>query len=347
MRKSTLPHTKPQIPAGLPKHTLSVVVPMYNEAENIAPLLERIHFALGPYPWPWELILVDDGSNDATPAELLRCIRLHGSHVRVLRLTRNYGQTAAIQAGVDTARGNVIATLDADLQNDPIDIPRMVARLFKEELDLVAGWRKSRRDALLRRIPAQIANNLIARMTPIKLRDYGCGLKVFRASTLKNTRLHGEMHRSIPVWLTTATTPRRTAQEAVTHHPRASGRSRYGILHTCRVVLDLIFIHLFMRSRPGQSFGSIGIGLGTLGALILLYLAVAGFFPGGHSGIRPLLFVGLFLVIGGLQLVTSGVQAELLARIHHESGNVSTYRAQTTSAPADDECWHTEPVVMQ
>ena len=342
MNKSPLPPAEPQIPAALPQHSLSVVVPMYNEAENVEPLLERIHLALAPYPWPWEIVLVDDGSNDATPPELLRCAQQYGPHVRVIRLQRNYKQTAAMQAGIDAARGSVIATMDGDLQNDPIDIPRMVGRLLDEDLDLVAGWRKDRQDGLLlRKIPSRIANRLIARMTGVRLNDYGCSLKVFRASAIKSVRLYGEMHRFIPAWLATVTTPRRIAQEVVTHHARAFGQSKYGISRTFRVLLDLVFVYFFMRyrTRPGHFFGGIGIALGALGGLILAYLVSIKLFLGENIGTRPLLFGGFFLIIAGVQMVTSGVLAELLARVYYESGGVRSYMAYDEPFPADNEGW--------
>lgn len=342
MNSSPLPPAEPCIPASLPRHTLSVVVPMYNEAENVEPLLDRIHLALAPYPWPWEVVLVDDGSSDATPAELARCAALRGPHVRIVRLRRNFKQTAAMQAGIDTARGSVIATLDGDLQNDPIDIPRMVGRLLDEDLDLVAGWRKDRQDNLLRKIPSRIANRLIARMTGVFLRDYGCSLKVFRASTIKSVRLYGEMHRFIPAWLATVTTPRRIAQEVVAHHPRVFGQSKYGISRTLRVVLDLIFVYFFMRfrTRPGHFFGGIGVMLGALGGLILAYLAGLKIFLGASIGTRPLLFGGFFLVIAGVQMVTSGVLAELLARVYYEFSGTHAYLAEETPPPGENECWH-------
>lgn len=342
MNKSPLPHAEPQIPEGLPEHTLSVVVPMYNEAENVEPLLDRIHLALGPYPWPWEVVLVDDGSSDATPAELARCARQFGPHVRVVELMRNFKQTAAMQAGLDAARGSVIATMDGDLQNDPIDIPRMVHRLLVEDLDLVAGWRKNRQDGLLlRKIPSRIANRLIARMTGVHLRDYGCSLKVFRGSAIKSVRLYGEMHRFIPAWLATVTTPRRIAQEVVTHHARMFGQSKYGISRTFRVVLDLVFVYFFMRfrTRPGHFFGGIGIALGALGSLILAYLIGVKLFLGESIGTRPLLFGGFFLVIAGVQMVTSGVLAELLARVYYESGTSRPYIVRPATELAADEGW--------
>lgn len=343
MSKSPLPHAEPQIPDGLPEHTLSVVVPMYNEAENVEPLLDRIHLALGPYPWPWEVVLVDDGSSDATPAELARCAGNFGPHVRVVELMRNFKQTAAMQAGLDAARGSVIVTMDGDLQNDPIDIPRMVYRLLVEDLDLVAGWRKNRQDGLLlRKIPSRIANRLIARMTGVHLKDYGCSLKVFRGSAIKSVRLYGEMHRFIPAWLATVTTPRRIAQEVVTHHARVFGQSKYGISRTFRVVLDLIFVYFFMRfrTRPGHFFGGIGIAIGTLGALIVAYLAFVKIFLGEAIGTRPLLFGGFFLVIAGVQMVTSGVLAELLTRVYYESGISRPYLARSVPELPTDAGWH-------
>ena len=340
---SPLPPAQPQIPEGLPEHRLSVVVPMYNEAENVEPLLARIHLALGPYPWPWEVVLVDDGSSDSTPAELKRCAALYGPHVRVVVLVRNFKQTAAMQAGLDAARGDVIVTMDGDLQNDPIDIPRMVYRLLTEELDLVAGWRKNRQDGLLlRKIPSRIANRLIARLTGVQLKDYGCSLKVFRGSAIKNVKLYGEMHRFIPAWLATVTTPRRIAQEVVTHHARVFGQSKYGISRTFRVVLDLLFVYFFMRfrTRPGHFFGGIGIGLGTLGMAILAYLFAVKVFLGESIGTRPLLFGGFFLVIAGIQMVTSGVLAELLARVLFESGASQAYLARPMAPVGDDDGWH-------
>jgi len=342
MNPSPLPSGEPQIPVSLLRHTLSVVVPMYNEAENVDPLLERIHLALVSYPWPWEVVLVDDGSSDATLSELLRCATTRGPHVRIIQLRRNFKQTAAMQAGIDAARGSVIVTLDGDLQNDPIDIPRMVGRLLNEDLDLVAGWRKDRQDNLLRKIPSRIANRLIARMTGVHLRDYGCSLKVFRASTIKNVRLYGEMHRFIPAWLATVTAPRRIAQEVVNHHPRMFGQSKYGISRTLRVVLDLIFVYFFMRfrTRPGHFFGGIGIMLGALGSLILAYLAGIKIFLGESIGTRPLLFAGFFLVIAGVQMVTSGVLAELLARVYYEFSGTHAYLAEEVPSPAEGECWH-------
>ncbi len=266
--------------------------------------------------------------------------------MRVVVLVRNFKQTAAMQAGLDAARGTVIATMDGDLQNDPIDIPRMAGRLLTEDLDLVAGWRKDRQDGLwLRKIPSRIANRLIARLTGVQLKDYGCSLKVFRASAIKNVRLYGEMHRFIPAWLATVTTPKRIAQEVVAHHARVFGQSKYGISRTFRVVLDLVFVYFFMRyrTRPGHFFGGIGIALGGVGGLILTYLMALKVFFGESIGTRPLLFGGFFLVIAGIQMVTSGVLAELLARVYFESGITKPYLARPTKELSDAAGWAQSP----
>lgn len=327
----------------VPAHTLSLVIPMYNEIDNVAPMLERVHQALAAYPHAWELVLVDDGSNDGTADAIRTQSASYGLHVRLIELARNFKQTAAMQAGIDAARGTVIATLDGDLQNDPVDIPRMVARLLRENLDLVAGWRKDRKDGLwLRKIPSRMANRLIARLTGVHLRDYGCSLKVFRASALKKLRLYGEMHRFIPAWLSTVTQPRRIAQEVVLHHPRVHGVSKYGISRTFRVLLDLIFVYFFMRfrSRPGHFFGGIGIALGAAGSLILSYLLAVKLIFDEPVGTRPLLFLGFFLVIASVQMITSGVLAEVLSRVLFESGSTPAYFLRDEVSLAPEQGWH-------
>lgn len=328
---------------SLPPHSLSIVVPVYNEEDNVTPLVRRVHEAMTGYAHPWELVLVDDGSSDATVEHALQASRDFGAHVRVVELTRNFKQTAAMQAGVDAARGDVIVTMDGDLQNDPVDIPRMVARLLNEDLDLVAGWRKNRQDGLfLRKIPSKIANKLIARMTGVQLRDYGCSLKAYRASVIKQVRLYGEMHRFIPAWMATVTTPRRIAQEPTTHHARTAGVSKYGISRTFRVILDLIAVYFFMRfrARPGHFFGGIGLGLTALSGLVLAWLGWVKFGMGQDIGGRPLLVVGIGGLIAGVHFITTGVLAELLARIYFESGTVRSYSARQTPELAADEGWH-------
>ena len=326
---------------SLPPHRLSIIVPMYNEADNVAPFVARAEEALANYPSPWELILVDDGSTDATVAEIRRARAGYGAHVRVLELMRNFKQTAAMQAGVDAARGDVIVTLDGDLQNDPADIPRLVGRLLNEDLDCVAGWRQDRQDNLLRTIPSRIANALIARVVGVRLNDYGCSLKAFRADVLKSIRLYGEMHRFIPAWLATVTTPRRIKEEAVSHHPRVHGVSKYGISRTFRVVLDLISVFFFMRyrARPGHFFGGVGMGLIALGSAVLTWLAVVKFGMGEAIGGRPLLLFGFFCVIAGAQFVSTGVLAETLARIYFESGAAELYQVRHPEKTSDGDDW--------
>jgi glycosyltransferase involved in cell wall biosynthesis len=320
----------------LQPHRLSVVVPMYNELDNAAPLIEAVQSALAAYPYPWELIVVDDGSTDGTGQALDRRAREVGPHIRVLHLARNFHQTAAIQAGVDAARGDVIATLDGDLQNDPIDIPHMVARLLADDLDLVAGWRRKRQDGfLLRRLPSILANRLIRRVSGLKFQDLGCSLKVFRASVLKQVRLYGEMHRFIPAWLATVTNPSRMAEEPVRHHPRVAGTSKYGLSRSIRVLLDLLAVHYFLSygTRPGHFFGGIGMGLSAVGGLMLAYLAVLKI--GGQSiGTRPMLILGFFLLLGGIQLLTTGVLAELVMRVYYDVGKARPYRVRGEQDPS-------------
>ncbi len=312
---------------ALAKTPLSVVIPLYNEEENVAPLLEQVHAGLARYPGPWELILVNDGSTDDTQRRLVEGAKRYGPHVRILTLRRNFGQTAAMQAGIDRARGEVIALLDGDLQNDPRDIPPMVERLLGEELDLVAGWRKNRQDSLLRTFPSRIANRLIARITGVHLHDYGCSLKVFRGNVIKGVRLYGEMHRFIPAWVAAYTSPLRIKEQVVTHHPRRFGRSKYGLSRVFPVLLDLLSVYFFLnfRARPGHFFGKIGLSFGALGSIILGYLFVVKVFLGQPIGTRPLLLVGVLLAVVAVQFLTTGVLSEILARIYFESTPVRSY----------------------
>jgi len=322
---------------------ISIVVPVYNEKENATPLLQGIVAAMLPLPYQWELLVVDDGSTDGTCAQLNQAAKQLGSFVRVIELSRNFKQTAAMQAGIDAARGDVIVTLDGDLQNDPSDIPRMVQRLLDEDLDLVAGWRKDRKDGYwLRKFPSKIANKLIARMTGVVLNDYGCSLKVFRASVIKQVRLYGEMHRFIPAWLVTVTSSPRIAEEVVKHHPRIHGESKYGISRTFRVLLDLFFVYFFMqfRARPGHFFGGLGLILFSLGAAILVYLFGVKFLFAEDIGGRPLLTTGFFLVIAGFQMLTTGILAEVLVRVMFESGQNKSYVVRNPSDILPQDGWH-------
>ncbi|MEJ2565493.1 MAG: glycosyltransferase family 2 protein [Gammaproteobacteria bacterium] len=324
-------------------HRLSVVVPMYNEQESVTPFVTQLHEALADYRHPWELVLVNDGSADDTERQMQNNAQQWGKHVRIITLQRNFGQTAAMQAGIDAARGNVIATMDGDMQNDPVDIPRMVKRLLEEDLDLVAGWRKDRQDTMMRKIPSRIANRLIGRITQVELHDYGCSLKVFRAAIIKSVRLYGEMHRFIPAWMAANTAPSRIKEEVVRHHARQYGQSKYGLGRTFRVILDLLAVYFFMRfrSRPGHFFGRIGLIFGGLGAAGLAYLAFVKIIFGEDIGTRPLLLVSVLLVVMSVQFLTTGVLSEMMTRTYFESSQTRSYviRESHDDAHAGEADW--------
>jgi glycosyltransferase involved in cell wall biosynthesis len=325
----------PRDPAARP--ALSVVIPMYDEVENVEPMLARVHQGLTDYGGAWELICVDDGSRDGTGARLMQLATTYGSHVRVIRLRRNFGQTAAMQAGFDAARGTTIATLDGDLQNDPADIPRMVDELLARDLDLLQGWRQRRQDdLLLRKIPSRIANALIGRVTGVALHDYGCSLKVYRAEVIREVTLLGEMHRFIPVWVAGVTAPTRIGETPVSHQARRFGASKYGISRTFRVLIDLLSAFFFLRfgSRPGHFFGSIGILFGAVGGAMMAYLLVVKFGLGQHIGQRPLLLVSILLLVASIQFLTTGVLAELLTRTFYASSDLSHHRIRVQTDPA-------------
>ena len=331
-----------EVMPSLPPHRLSVVVPMYNERESACPLIDAVQSALSAYPQPWELIVVDDGSRDGTPRILAEHAAKVGAHIRVLPLRRNFRQTAAMQAGIDAARGDVIVTMDGDLQNDPRDIPKLVSRLLNEDLDMVAGWRQKRQDGLfLRKIPSRIANRLIRKVSGLDFQDLGCSLKAFRTSVLREIRLYGEMHRFIPAWLATVTSPARMAEEPVRHHARLLGESKYGISRTFRVIVDLLAMHFFLRfgTRPGHFFGGIGLVIMSVGLAILGYLGVLKLL-GESVGGRPLLQVGFFSIMAGLQFLTTGVLAEIMMRVYFDDGHARQYHVMPQAPLADDAAWH-------
>lgn len=296
--------------------SLSVVIPLYKEEDNVDRLVEELHAALAAYPGSFELVLVDDGSTDQTRAKLLEARAREGEHVRVLSHRRNLGQTQAMQTGLLAAKGDVIAFMDGDLQNDPADIPDMVATLEAQQLDLLCGWRKNRQDTLDRTLPSRIANWLIGRVSGVALHDYGCSLKVGRREVLEGLDLRGEMHRFIPLWVANLTHPSRIAEQPVNHRARTAGVSKYGISRTPRVILDLLAAWFFLRfrERPGHFFGVAGLMTGALGGLALGYLLLVKLF-GGDIGNRPLLITGVLLALVGLQLITTGLVAEMLTRL--------------------------------
>jgi len=307
---------------------LSLVVPVFNEEESVGPLVDRICLAMVGYSDRWELILIDDGSTDATLVNARKHIGREGLTLRIVELQRNFGQTAAMQAGIDAATGRLIATMDGDLQNDPKDIPSMVAELERRELDLLVGWRRNRQDGLLlRKIPSWCANYLIGRITGVKLHDYGCSLKIYRASIIKQVKLMGEMHRFIPAWVAGVVPSSRIGEMVVTHHARQHGQSKYGISRTFRVILDLLSVMFFMRykARPGHFFGSLGLGLGGISALVMLYLFVDKFLLGNDIGTRPMLMVGIVFMLSSVQLITTGILAEMIARTYYRDDTSPNY----------------------
>lgn len=320
---------------------LSLVIPLFNEEDSVVPLIERTNEALASYASKWELVLVDDGSSDATVAMVKRLLVEQGqSHIRLLELQRNFGQTAAMQAGIDAARGEVIVTMDGDLQNDPIDIPRMVARLLDDDLDLLSGWRKNRQDKLLmRKIPSRMANWLIGNITGVQLHDYGCSLKVYRADIIKGVRLYGEMHRFIPAWVASNTSPSRIKEEVVTHHARQYGESKYGISRAYRVLLDLLFVYFFMRfrARPGHFFGRIGMVMGAMGGLMLAYLALLKIVFDEDIGNRPLLLLGVLMIVVSIQFFTTGIMSEMMTRTYYESSDTKPYVLSVRSGQQEEE----------
>ncbi|OGW54164.1 MAG: glycosyl transferase [Nitrospirae bacterium RBG_13_43_8] len=303
--------------------TLSVIIPLYNEEENIPLLYEKLKEYLNSLEKEYEILFIDDGSTDRT-LSILEEIQSKDNKVIVLSLRRNFGQTAAFAAGFDFARGDIVVTMDGDLQNDPADISKLL-ELIKDH-DLVSGWRKNRKDPFFsRRLPSLMANWLISNVTGVKLHDYGCSLKAYRRDVIKNLKLYGEMHRFIPAvasWYGV-----RVAEVEVAHHPRLKGRSKYGISRTIKVVLDLITVK-FLQSfstKPIQFFGPIGVMCGFLGFLLSLYLAVDKIFLGHQIGGRPLLLLGALLIIVGIQLIGMGLLGEMLVRVYHESQRKPTY----------------------
>lgn len=303
--------------------TLSVIIPLYNEEENVPPLYEKLKEYLESLKKEYEILFIDDGSTDRT-LSILEEIQAKDNRVVVLSLRRNFGQTAAFAAGFDFARGDIVVTMDGDLQNDPADISKLL-ELTKDH-DLVSGWRKKRKDPFFsRRLPSLVANWLISKVTGVKLHDYGCSLKAYRRDVIKNLKLYGEMHRFIPAvasWYGV-----RIAEVEVAHHPRLKGKSKYGISRTLKVVLDLITVK-FLQSfstKPIQFFGPIGVVCGFLGFLISLYLVIDKIFLGHQIGGRPLLLLGALMIIVGIQLIGMGLLGEMLVRVYHESQRKPTY----------------------
>jgi glycosyltransferase involved in cell wall biosynthesis len=306
-----LPHNAPL--------QVSVVIPIYNEEANVAELVSRVGAALQSTGKTFELICVDDGSRDRSAAAL-EALALERPWLKPLYLIRNYGQSAALQAGFDAAQGELIVTLDGDLQNEPDDVPQLLTMMDERpDIDVISGWRKARQDrAVSRKLPSTAANMVISRVTGVKLHDYGCALKVYRADVIRGLRLYGELHRFIPALA--AEVGANIVEVPVRHHARTRGVSKYGIDRTFRVLLDLLWIKFLMRflHRPLQAFGGVGLAFGAIGFLILAWLAYDKLVLGEEIGGRPLLLLGVLLALIGVQLVATGLIGELLTRIYHE-----------------------------
>ncbi|RIK33435.1 MAG: glycosyltransferase [Chloroflexi bacterium] len=303
---------------------ISVVIPLYNEEENIAYLRQELTTALEACGYSFEIIVVDDGSKDKSYA-LLREWAHEESRLVVIRFRRNFGQTAAFSAGFDHARGDVVITMDADLQNDPRDIPLLMAQV-EEGYDIVSGWRKDRQDRFFdRKLPSMLANRLISNVTDVRLHDYGCSLKAYRREVLQHVRLYGELHRFIPALVSQVGGT--VTEVPVNHRARQFGRSKYGIGRTVRVMLDLITVWFLgaYSTRPIHVFGTLGLLSAFGGGLAGLYLTYHKLILGENIGQRPLLLLAVLLVVIGVQLVTMGLLGEMVTRTYHESQDKPIY----------------------
>ena len=303
---------------------LSVVIPILDEAENLTPLITKLNEVLHIIGKSYEIILIDDGSTDGS-FEVMKELSESHKELRIIRFRRNFGQTSAFSAGFDMARGNIVITMDADLQNDPADISKLLDELEKG-YDIVSGWRKKRsEDYLTRRLPSQIANFLISALTGVKLHDYGCSLKAYRSEVIKSIKLYGEMHRFIPAvasWMGVS-----VSEVEVSDAPRVHGKSSYNISRTIRVILDLIAVKFLLgySTKPIQIFGLFGIIFFLLGSIITGYLSFLKIFYGHTLSDRPLLLLGALLIIFGVQLCSIGLIGELVVRTYYESNDKPTY----------------------
>jgi glycosyltransferase involved in cell wall biosynthesis len=320
-----------QNPIDRPK--VSIVVPIYNEIESIPHLLQALSSSLTNAQITYEIICVDDGSSDGSD-RLLKTSALDRTDLCAVLLRRNYGQTAAISAGFRYAQGEVIITIDGDLQNDPIDIPMLLHTLEEGEYDLVSGWRRDRQDTKLTRVlPSKIANWLIGQVTGVRLHDYGCSLKAYRSDLVSDLNLYGELHRFLPALAFIEGA--RITERVVTHHPRRFGHSKYGIDRTFRVVMDLLTIS-FMRkflTRPMHVFGLFGLIFLTVGIAITGHLAYVRLVIGEDIGQRPLLILAVVLLLAGLNLFSVGILAEIAMRTYHESQDRPIYRVRQAIGP--------------
>ncbi|MFN3871090.1 MAG: glycosyltransferase family 2 protein [Aquificaceae bacterium] len=297
---------------------LSVVIPAYNEEENVPILYEKLKAVLENLDRHYEIIFVDDGSKDST-WERLKEIAEKDKKVKLIRFRKNYGQTAAMYAGFQHAKGEVIITMDADLQNDPEDIPKLLEKL-QEGYDIVSGWRKNRKDPFLsRKLPSMVANWIISKVTGVELHDYGCTLKAYKSDIIKRLELYGDMHRFLPAL--TKRLGARITEIPVKHHPRIYGKSKYGIGRTVRVILDIFLVKFLNEylNKPMYVFGTMGFFLLSFGLLTLFYLIFIKLFLDESIGRRPLLILSVLFILAGIQLISTGILAELLVRIYYRT----------------------------
>ncbi len=308
---------------------ISVVIPIYNEEESVDKLYKALKENLEKLGEDFEIIAVDDGSTDSTFLKLSKLAK-EDKRLKVIRFKKNYGQTAAMAAGFDAAKGDIVITIDADLQNDPSDIPLLIEKI-KEGYDVVSGWRKDRKDAFLTRtLPSKIANYIISEVTGVHLHDYGCSLKAYKKDIVKSFNLYGDMHRFLPA--IAKGLGAKITEVPVKHHPRLYGKSKYGISRTIRVVLD-IFLVKFLNdyiNKPLYAFGGIGFSLLSIGFLLGLYLSFIKFIKGESIGERPLLLLTVLLIISGIQFISTGIIAEIIIRTYYESKGERPYKIKTT-----------------
>jgi glycosyltransferase involved in cell wall biosynthesis len=308
----------------VPEIDLTIVIPVFNEEENLVALYNSLMAVLETMPERWEVVFIDDGSRDGS-YKILQSIHQNDPRIRVIRFRRNFGGTAAFSAGFNYARGQVIVTMDADLQNDPRDIPMLLKTMGDGEYDIVSGWRVDRQDDITRTLPSRIANWLISRVTGVYLHDYGCALKAYRFEVVKNINLYGELHRFIPALASSMGV--KIKEVPVRHHPRTAGKSKYNLTRTGRVILDLLTVSFLLNysAKPMHIFGAWGIISTLVGFGIGIYLTILKLVTGAQLAERPLLFLAILLIIVGIQFITMGLLAELLIRIYFESQHKPIY----------------------
>lgn len=308
---------------------LSIIIPVYNETESLGPLQQAVHQAMDNLPVDWQVVYVDDGSSDGSQQILTKLAEADRDHTVAVILRRNFGQTAAIAAGIDHSDGDVIVLMDADLQNDPADIPLMMEKI-NEGYDVVSGWRVNRQDKFFTRVlPSRLANGLISIVTGVPLHDYGCTLKAYRREVLEGFRLYGEMHRFIPAYASQVGA--KIIELPVHHHARKYGRTKYGLGRTLKVILDLFTVKFLLdySKKPIYLFGGAGIGLIALSLLVLIYLVIMRIWQNEHLIRSPLLQMSAMLFILGFQSILMGLVAELLVRTYHESQDKPTYTVRS------------------